>query len=68
MASDNKGKHTEEIVLSAKEIIKSPGIPDKVEIIKKIKANNILIMSEIEFAFRYKENSKIINMFPDKNK
>ncbi len=55
-----EGQHTEEIVLSAKEIIKSPGIPDKVEIIKKIKANNILIMSEIEFAFRYKENSKIV--------
>lgn len=52
--------HTEEIILSAKEIIKSPGIPDKVDIIKKIKANNILIMSEIEFAFRYKGDSKIV--------
>lgn len=55
-----EGQHTEEIVLSAKEIIKSPGIPDKVDIIKKIKAKNILVMSEIEFAFRYKNDSKII--------
>jgi UDP-N-acetylmuramoylalanine--D-glutamate ligase len=52
--------HTEDIILSAKEIIKSPGIPEKVDIIKKIRANEILIMSEIEFAFRYKGDSKII--------
>jgi len=48
-----QGKHTEELILNADEIIKSPGIPDKAEIIKKAKALNIPIISEIEFASRY---------------
>ena len=52
--------HDEEIILSATEIIKSPGIPDTAAIIKKIKAANISIISEIEFAYRYKGDSKII--------
>lgn len=52
--------HTEEIILSAVEIIKSPGIPDTAEIVKKIKAANISIISEIEFAYRYKGDSTII--------
>jgi UDP-N-acetylmuramoylalanine--D-glutamate ligase len=46
-------QHTEDIILSANEIIKSPGIPDKAPIIKKIKEKNIHIISEIEFAGRY---------------
>jgi len=46
-------QHTEELILSANEIIKSPGIPDKVSIIKKIKERNIPIISEIEFGGRY---------------
>lgn len=48
------------IILGAKEIIKSPGIPEKAPMIKKIKANNIPLMSEIEFAYRYKGESKIV--------
>jgi UDP-N-acetylmuramoylalanine--D-glutamate ligase len=48
-----QGKHSEELILNADEIIKSPGIPDKAEIIKKAKALNIPIISEIEFASRY---------------
>lgn len=55
-----EGKHSEEIILNANEIIKSPGIPHKVEIIQKAIEKNIPIISEIEFAYRYKENSKII--------
>ena len=55
-----EGKHSEEIILNANEIIKSPGIPHKVEIIRKAIEKNIPIISEIEFAYRYKENSKII--------
>jgi UDP-N-acetylmuramoylalanine--D-glutamate ligase len=55
-----EGKHTEEIVLAATEIIKSPGIPETVEIIRKAKAQSIPIISEIEFAYRYKGNSKIV--------
>lgn len=53
-------QHSHEIILSAKEIIKSPGISDKVAIVKEIKNKNIPIISEIEFAFRYKNESKII--------
>jgi UDP-N-acetylmuramoylalanine--D-glutamate ligase len=55
-----EGKHTEAIILQALEVIKSPGIPDSAEIVKKIKGQNISIISEIEFAYRYKGNSKIV--------
>jgi UDP-N-acetylmuramoylalanine--D-glutamate ligase len=54
-----EGKHTEEKILKAKLIIKSPGIPDKAEIIKKIKAKGIEVIDEIEFGFRY-INGKVI--------
>lgn len=54
-----EGKHTEELILNADEIIKSPGIPDKAPIIVKIKEKNIPIISEIEFAGRY-TTSKMI--------
>ncbi len=52
-------KHSFEKILSADEIIKSPGIPDKVEIIKKIKEKGINIISEIEFAGRFTNAKKI---------
>lgn len=52
-------KHTLELVLSADEIIKSPGISDSVQIIIAAKENNIPIISEIEFAARY-TNAKMI--------
>lgn len=55
-----EGMHSEEIILRALEIIKSPGIPHKVEIIQKAIQNNIPIISEIEFAYRYKKDSKIV--------
>jgi len=45
--------HTESRILSATEVIKSPGIPDKAPIIGKLKEKNIPIISEIEFAGRY---------------
>jgi UDP-N-acetylmuramoylalanine--D-glutamate ligase len=48
-----EGRHTEERILIADEIIKSPGIPDTVEIIKKAKEAKISVVSEIEFAARY---------------
>lgn len=54
-----EGKHTEPEILSASEVIKSPGIPDKVPLIQKIKAQNISVSSEIEFASRY-TSAKII--------
>jgi len=54
-----EGGHTEEIVLSAGEIVKSPGIPDQVPILKKAAAKGIPVISELEFAFRH-VNGKII--------
>jgi UDP-N-acetylmuramoylalanine--D-glutamate ligase len=52
--------HTEEKIFSADEIMKSPGIPEKNELVKKIRSKGITIISEIEFAYRYKGDSKII--------
>lgn len=48
-----EGRHTEAIILEAKEIIKSPGIPDTASIIRQAVAKEIGIVSEIEFAGRY---------------
>jgi UDP-N-acetylmuramoylalanine--D-glutamate ligase len=48
-----EGKHTIELILNADEIMKSPGIPEKVEIVKMIRAKGIQICSEIDFASRY---------------
>jgi UDP-N-acetylmuramoylalanine--D-glutamate ligase len=52
--------HTEVKILKADEVMKSPGIPEKNELVKKIRLNGISIISEIEFAYRYKGGSKII--------
>ncbi len=54
-----EGQHTEALILNADEIIKSPGIPDKAPMIQKVKAKNIPVISEIEFAGRY-TNAKMI--------
>ena len=54
-----EGQHTEEQVLSADEIIKSPGIPDTAPMVSKAIERGIPIISEIEFASRY-TNSKMI--------
>ena len=48
-----EGHHSEERILSADEVVKSPGIPDTAPIIQKIKAKSIPMISEIEFAGRY---------------
>ncbi len=48
-----EGKHTENLILNAGEVIKSPGIPDNIRIIGKIRENGIDVISEIEFAARY---------------
>lgn len=53
------GKHTEELILEAKEIIKSPGIPDKSTIMQAVFAKSIPVISEIEFANRYTNAFKI---------
>jgi UDP-N-acetylmuramoylalanine--D-glutamate ligase len=52
-------QHTETKILSASEVIKSPGIPDKAPIIKKLQAENIPLVSEIEFAGRFTDAKMI---------
>lgn len=54
-----EGGHTKEIILSATEIIKSPGIPDTVPLVKEAIQDNIPVISEIEFAGRYTSAKKI---------
>ena len=54
-----EGTHTESIILTANEVVKSPGIPEKAPIIAQIRAANIPIVSEIEFGSRY-TSAKII--------
>lgn len=54
-----EGRHTEELILNADEIIKSPGIPDTAPIIRKATEKGIHIISEIEFAGRYTDSKMI---------
>ena len=53
------GSHNVERILNADEVMKSPGIPEKNELVKAIRAKGIPVISEIEFGYRYKGNSKI---------
>jgi len=55
-----EGGHTEETVLNADLVVKSPGMPDKAPLIKKIRSSNIPVISEIELAYRYKGDSRIV--------
>jgi len=54
-------QHTEEKIFDATEVIKSPGIPDKVPLIKALKKQGIPVISEIEFAAKY-TNATIIGI------
>ena len=54
-----EGQHTEERILAADEIIKSPGIPDKAPMVAKAIEKGIPIISEIEFAGRYTQSKMI---------
>ena len=54
-------KHTEELILNADVVMKSPGIPDKSPIVKKLKEKGIPVMSEIEFAAPF-TNATIIGI------
>ena len=57
-----QGGHTEDLILNASEVMKSPGIPEKNSLVKKIRAAGIPVISEIELAYRYKGKSKIIGI------
>lgn len=54
-----EGQHTENLILNADEVVKSPGIPNNAPMIEKLKAQGTSIISEIEFAGRY-TNAKMI--------
>ena len=53
------GVHSVDKILAADEVMKSPGIPEKNEMVKAIRAKGIPVISEIEFGYRYKGHSKI---------
>jgi len=57
--SYEEGKHSEEIICSADEVIKSPGIPEKNPVIKTLHEKGIPVISEIEFAGRFTDSPKI---------
>ncbi len=57
-----EGGHDRERIMKADLIIKSPGIPEKAPLIKELRAAGKEIISEIEFGFWYKGNSKIIGI------
>ena len=54
-----EGGHTEALILNADEVVKSPGIPYSVPIVKKLEAQGTHVISEIEFAARYDNAKKI---------
>ena len=54
-----QGHHTEELVLNADEVVKSPGIPSTAPIVRKLAEQGTHIISEIEFAGRYDSAKKI---------
>ena len=55
-----EGTHTMERILQAHEVIKSPGIPEKTPVMKQIREKGIPVISEVELAYRYKGNSRIV--------
>jgi UDP-N-acetylmuramoylalanine--D-glutamate ligase len=56
-----ENQHTESKILTADVVMKSPGIPDKVAIVQKLIANNVSVVSEIEFASQFTK-AKIIGV------
>jgi UDP-N-acetylmuramoylalanine--D-glutamate ligase len=54
-----EGNHNEQVILSADEVIKSPGVLENAPIVLKIREKQIPVISEIEFAGRYAEGVKI---------
>ena len=54
-----QGQHTEELILNADEVVKSPGIPGTVPMVQKLREKGIRIVSEIEFASRFDKAKKI---------
>ena len=58
--SFEQGGHTESMVLNADVVVKSPGIPEKTAIVQQLRMQQIPIISEIEFAYQYIGDSKVV--------
>ena len=58
--SFEEGHHSWDIILDANEIVKSPGIPEKSELMKKVREKGVPVISEIELAYRFSTGKKII--------
>ncbi len=54
-----EGRHSEELILNADEVVKSPGIPGTAPMVQKVREKGIKVVSEIEFASRYDSAKKI---------
>ncbi|MDR3184611.1 MAG: UDP-N-acetylmuramoyl-L-alanine--D-glutamate ligase [Prevotellaceae bacterium] len=54
-----EGRHTEDLIYNADEVIKSPGIPDTAPVVASLTAQGTPVISEIEFAGRYSKAKKI---------
>jgi len=54
-----EGSHSMDRLLSATEVIKSPGIPDKAPVVQQLKSKGVPVISEIEFAARYTTAHKV---------
>jgi len=55
-----EGQHSEQIILNADLVVKSPGIPETVDLVKKIRAQGIEVIDELEFASRYTDAKLIV--------
>ncbi len=56
-----EGRHSEEKILEADLVVKSPGIPDNAPLVQKLKAGGTEVIGELEFAFRH-ANGKVIGI------
>ena len=56
-----ENQHSNDVIFQSNEVIKSPGIPDSIPILRELNIRKIPVISEIEFAYRYC-NSKIISI------
>ena len=54
-----EGQHSEDLILTACEVIKSPGIPEDAPMVQKVRNAGIPVISEIEFAGRYTDAKMI---------
>jgi UDP-N-acetylmuramoylalanine--D-glutamate ligase len=57
-----EGRHDESRILAAEEVMKSPGIPHKNEMVKKLLAKGVPLISEFELAYRHMKKSRMIGI------